>query len=166
MSRNFYIVPTAPQQASKTARFGTDNTTANNFDYKEMGKIVKLTGDSQYNLAAAGDEIEGFITSIEQATQNGWSIGGFYAREYAWVLADGLQATAGTGAIAVGDYVLCGTVTAKGTALAGKGLAKVVKATSQTTSKTTPFAWRCVSLGPVGTGAVATAIVIERAASN
>ena len=43
--------------------------------------------------------------------------------------ADGLQATAGTGAIAVGDYVVAGTATAKGTALTV--YPKVCKATVQ-----------------------------------
>jgi hypothetical protein len=69
---------------------------------------------------------------------------------------DGSQA-AGTGAIAIGDYVVAGAVVAKGTGLSG--YPKVRKATSQTPG---PFAWRVVSLGTAGTGAVGTVGVIER----
>ena len=69
---------------------------------------------------------------------------------------DGLQATPGTGAIALGDYVVCGTVVAKGTSLAG-AYPKVCKATTQTGMY---FAWRVVSLD--GTTAVGQTALIER----
>lgn len=163
MSRSHFIVPTAPTEASMTVRLGAGNAAVNRFDLKEQGKAVKLVGESQYDLCAAGDEIEGFVTSVEAAPQNGWSIGGITLEDLRWATADGLQGTPGTGAIAVGDYVLAGTITAKGTALTQ--YAKVTKATTQATVKASPFNWRVVSLGPVGTGAVGTAIVIKRQAS-
>jgi hypothetical protein len=59
--------------------------------------------------------------------------------------------------IAAGDYVVAGSITALGTALAD--FPKVCKATSQGTQK---FLWRVMSLGDVGTGAVGTTIVIKR----
>ena len=163
MSRAHRIVPTAPTEASLTVRLGGGNALNDRFDIKEQGKAVKLVGESRYDLCAAGDEIEGFITSVEAATQDGYSIGGVATEDLRWATADGLQATAGTGAIAVGDYVLAGTATAKGTALTQ--YAKVVKATTQANVKASPFNWRVVSLGPAGTGAVGTAIVIARASS-
>jgi len=49
-------------------------------------------------------------------------------------ICDGLQATAGTGTIAVGDYVVCGTVVAAGTALTTTTGPKVCKATVQPTA--------------------------------
>lgn len=160
MSRSHFIVPTAPTDASMTVRLGAGNSLGDRFDLKEQGKAVKLVAESRYDLCAAGDEIEGFITSVEAATQNGFSIGGIVQEDLQWVTADGLQATPGTGVIAIGDYVLAGTITAKGTALSQ--YAKVTKATTQANVKASPFNWRVVSLGPVGTGAVGTAIVIKR----
>lgn len=162
MTRAHRIVPVAPTEASITVRLGAGQGSANNFDLKEERKFVKLVGESRYDLCAVGDEIEGAITSVEAATQDGYTIGGVNkCGEARWATADGLQATPGVGVIAVGDYVLAGTATAKGTALTQHG--KVVKATNQATAKTSPYNWRVVSLGPVGTGAVGTAIVIERA---
>ena len=163
MSRAHRIVPTVPTEASVTVRLGAGNTTSDNFDLKEQAKAVKLVGESRYDLCAAGDEIEGFITSVEMATQDGFTIGGVTFENMRWATADGLQATPGTGVIAVGDYVLAGTITAKGTALTQ--YAKVVKATTQATVKASPYNWRVMSLGPAGTGAVGTAIVIKRAAT-
>ena len=109
-------------------------------------------------LAAAGDTIEGIISSSnypEQGTVDGFSIGGIYRTGYKEVTFDGLQATPGTGVVAIGDYVVTGTVTAKGTAL--PGVLKVTKATAQTA----PFKARVVSLGKAGTGAVGTVGVVE-----
>lgn len=157
MARNHFIRPTAPSKASLTVRLGTAATPVANFSDKELNKTVKLAGESQFALTAVGDKIEGFVTSVEQATQNGWSIGGVVDEGIAWAIADGLQATAGTGTIAVGDYVVAGSATALGTALTG-GFAKVCKATTQTN---TGFAWRVVSLGEAGTGAVGTTIVVQ-----
>jgi len=70
---------------------------------------------------------------------------------------DGLQATPGTGAVAIGDYVVTGTPVAKDTALTG--YPKVCKATAVGTAII--FKWRVVSLGTAGTGAVGTTGVIE-----
>lgn len=162
MSRDHRIVPTAPTDSSKTVRLGAGNTLGDRFDLKEQGKAVKLVAESRYDLCAVGDEIEGFITSVEAATQNGYSIGGIAQEDLQWATADGIQGTPGTGTILVGDYVLAGTATAKGTALTQ--YAKVVKATTQANVKASPYSWRVESLGPVGTGAVGTAIVIRRQA--
>lgn len=140
-----------------TARLGAGTGAGNNVDDKEVGKAVKLVGDSQYNLCTAGDQLEGFVTSVEVATQDGYSIGsvGYEGRKE--VTFDGLQATPGTGTVAVGDYVVAGTVVAKGTALSAP--VKVCKATTQTGMY---FAWRVVSLGSAGTGAVGTTGIISR----
>ncbi len=144
-----------------TARLGAGTGASNNIDDRELNKLVKLVGESRYNLTADGDEIEGFIYSVEPATLDGYSIGSVQRYGRQEVVADGVQATPGTGTIAVGDYVVTGTVVAKGTALTGAG-PKVCKATTQADVKNSPFAWRVVSLGSAGTGAVGTTIVIER----
>ncbi len=158
MAKQHYFMPTGATPRVVPVRLGVAASTAENLSTADEGKLIKLAGESRYNLCAAGDAIEGSIYSVEPATSQGWSVGGRIEPMGAmYASADGLQATPGTGAIAVGDYVVAGTITAKGTALAT--YPKVCKATSQTPGA---FAWRVMSLGTVGTGAVGTTIVIER----
>lgn len=140
-----------------TARLGAGTGSANWLSDKDVGKFVKLAGDSRYNLGVVGDEIEGRISSYEAATQDAYSIGGVMQEGRFEVTFDGLQASAGAGVIAVTDYVVCGTPVAKGTALVVP--ARVCKATAA--GNTLNFKWRVVSLGAAGTGAVGTTGVIE-----
>lgn len=142
---------------AKTVRLGAGTGAANNLTDKEIGKPVKLVAESRFDLCASGDQIEGFIAAVETATQDGYTIGSYVDEGYKEVTFDGLQATPGTGAIAIGDYVVAGTAVAKGTAL--NGPMKVCKATTQTGMY---HAWRVVSLGTAGSGAVGTTGLIER----
>lgn len=142
-------------EALITARLGSASGSANYMTDLELGKPVKMVGDSQYNLSAAGDQIEGFIQAVETYTADDFSIGSVQCCDRKRVTLDGLQATPGTGTCAIGDYVVTGTVVAKGTALTNPP--KVCKATVQTGMY---FAWRIVSLE--GTGAVGQFAVIER----
>ena len=87
---------------------------------------------------------------------DGFSIGGIISTGYKEVTFDGLQATPGIGVVAIGDYVLTGTVVAKGTALTAA--LKVTKATSQAPGA---YKARVVSLGQAGTGAVGTVGTVE-----
>jgi hypothetical protein len=170
MSKAHYITPLVPQDPAQTVRFGTN---AAQFVPADAGKLVKLAAESQYNLCAAGDPIEGVIAAVDNATSGGHSIGSIYKRGAILAVADGLQATPGTGTLAVGDYVVAGSITALGTALTS--YPKVCKATMQPgvteaaaagdvndQLKVAMFPWRVVSLGSAGTGAVGTTIVIER----
>ena len=138
-----------------TARLGAGSGSANYVTDVEIGKPVKLVGDSQYGLCAAGDQIEGYIAAVETYTADDFSIGSVQFEGRKRVTLDGLQATPGTGTCAIGDYVVAGTAVAKGTALTVP--MKVCKATTQTGMY---FAWRIVSLE--GTGAVGQIAVIER----
>lgn len=140
-----------------TARLGAGTGTANNHSDLEVGKFVKLVGESRYDLCAVGNEIEARISGVEAATQDGYTIGTIQPEGRFAVTFDGLQGTPGTGAVAAGDYVVTGTPVAKGTALTAP--AKVCKATGAAT--TLNFKWRVVSLGTAGTGAVGTQGVIE-----
>lgn len=160
MAGKHFLQPTVPEKAVLAVRLGANTDEAARYKDSEVGKIVKLIGDSNYGLAAAGDPIEGFIRSVEVAPADGYSIGGVQEDGRERVELAGSQA-AGTGAIAVGDYVVTGAVTAKNTALPS-GFAKVAKATDQAAAAAAPFKWRVVSLGPVGTGAVGTFGVIAR----
>lgn len=111
-----------------TARLGTAGS-ANRYTDTEIGKAVKLSGDSAYVLASAGNKIEGFVRSMEVASLDDFSIGTVQNEDRKSVVLDGLEATPGTGTINVGDYVVVGTAVAKDTALTGD--VKVCKATNQ-----------------------------------
>lgn len=153
-----------------TARLGAGAGAANQVDDKEVGKPVKLIADSLYNLCVAGDSIEGYVASVEGATADGFTMCTVVNENRKQVTFDGLQATPGTGTVAVGDYVVTGTAPVKGTALTGP--MKVCKATLQPSSvpatlteagsmvKNSMFAWRIVSMNT--TGAVGGVGVIER----
>lgn len=154
----FNIVETIYSEKVKTVRLGTTGA-GNQYGYEEIGKAVKLSGESAYVLCAAGDPIEGIVSSSnypDQGTVDGFAIGGIISTGYKEVTFDGLQATPGTGVVAIGDYVLTGTVVAKGTALTAA--LKVTKATSQTPGA---YKARVVSLGQAGTGAVGTVGTVE-----
>lgn len=134
-----------------TTRLGTKAAPLKSVD---NGKFLKLAAESQYNLAADGDMIEGFQTSSEidnQGTVEGFAIGGVCHR--------GLKEVTFNTVCAIGDYVTVGTVVAAGTKLAGPPGVK--KATDQDEAKAAPFKARVVSLGKAATGAVGTVGVIE-----
>lgn len=140
-----------------TARLGDSTTPATSLlNDADVGKFVKLIGDSQYGLCAVGNEIEGVMSTVNTATADGYAIGGFREEGRAAVTLDGLQATPGTGVIAVGDYVVAGTVVARNTALGGVK-PKVCKATAAGSAMI--FKWRVVSLD--GTTAVGQTGLIE-----
>lgn len=157
MSKLHYIVPTAPAKTPFTARLGATGS-ANNYSTLDEGKPVKLAAESQYNLTAAGDEIEGFILGVDTATAGGFSIGSVVEDGQFNVTFDGIQATPGTGTVAIGDYVVTGTIVARGTALTV--FPRVCKATNA--GNTLNYKWRVVSLGTAGSGAVSTSGVIKR----
>ena len=155
----FLMVETTHSDKVVTARVGTTGTPLKNVD---SGKAVKLIATSNYGLCAAGDAIEAVLSTSNygsQGTVDGFAIGGVIPKTFKAVTFDGLQATPGTGTIAVGDYVVTGTVVAAGTALTGP--LKVTKATDQAAAKAAPFKARVVSLGDVGTGAAGTKGLVE-----
>lgn len=175
MSTAQYIRPSGPSHDSEAVRLGGATAdAAGRLTDADIYKLVKFAGTDRYDLCVAGDIIEGAITSVDPATAQGFAIGGVNKFDKMTVIADGLQATPGTGVIAAGDFVVCGTPVAKGTRL-GNTFAKVCKATVQ--PGTTPAdlaaagvqlnmlakgAWRVVSLLESATGVVGTKLTIER----
>ncbi len=158
----------------ETVRFGT---TSNKFTDADKGKAVKLAADSQFNLCALGDPIEGFCIGLQSATSDGFTLGSYQDDSNKIVTYDGAEAT-GTGTAAIGDYVVAGTPVALNTALStDTGYQRVRTAKATTFPGAVPanvaeagrqaqlavYAWRIVSLGTAGTGAVGTRIVIQRA---
>lgn len=157
----FQITETTQSYPIKTVRLGQAGA-GNQYTALEVGKAVKLTAESRYELCATGDAIEAVVSTSELALQgpvDGYAIGGIASRGYKYVTFDGLQATPGTGSVTVGSYVLVGTVVPLGTALPGP--LKVVQATNQANAMAAPYKARIVSLGAVGTGAAGTTGVIE-----
>lgn len=141
----------------KTARIADDSVGAQPLADADVGKFVKLKFSSQYGLCAVGDEIEGVLASgPDNALHNGFPLATVREDGRVKVMLDGLQATPGTGVIALGDYVVAGTVTARGTALPAQP--KVCKATAAATSIVQ--LWRVVHL--YGTTAVGQLALIER----
>ena len=152
----FLIVPTITDEEPITARLGASNAKLADAD---KGKFVKLTAESEFDLCAAGDDLEGYVLSVNAAPQDGFAIGSIARDGNFSVTLDGAQATPGTGNIAVGDYVVCGTVVARGTKLTAPP--KVCKATDQTAAKASPYACRVLSIGGATTGTPGTVAVVE-----
>lgn len=140
-----------------TARLGDGASGVSLLADADVGKFVKIIGDSQYGLAAVGNEIEGLVSSgPEGSTYDGFAVGTVRKNGRVLVTLDGLQATPGTGVVAVGDFVVAGTVTARGTLLPGNP--KVCKATAAATGLV--YKWRVVAL--YGTTAVGQTALIEK----
>ena len=157
-----------------TARLGAgsvNSTPANAYTDKEIGKFAKLSGTDAYVLCAVGDPIQAVITAVESYTADDFSMGSVDTEGRKRVLLDGSQA-AGTGSIAIGDYVVCGTPVAKDTALTISTPPKVRKATNQPGAVPADltaagqqalnaiFAWRLISFDSAG--AVGDFGIIER----
>ena len=136
-----------------TARLGgkTDGTRLTKLD---IGKALKLSGDSAFVLAGAGDPIEAFVTSVEtdQGLMDGYHIGG--------TCSVGMKNATVVGAVvAIGDYVTAAAQGNVNTKLAGP--MPVTKAADQAIAKAAPNRARVVSLGDVGTGAAGTVVVLK-----
>ena len=144
-----------------TVRLGNTGA-ANLYSDSEVGKIAKLVAPARYVLAAAGNPIEAIITSVNAGgTTDGYSIGGVVKRGAKEVILDGLQATPGTGTVALGDLVVTGSVVAKDTSLQTgtfKQSPKVCKATAQTPGLVN---WRVEDLLD-GNGSVGSRAIIVR----
>lgn len=156
----FQVKSTINSFVTMTVRLGAGTGSANWCNDNDKGKWIKIAAESRYDLCAAGDDIEGWITSVDTGPSDNYSTGGRSRGGLVDVTFDGLQATPGTGVVTIGDYVVCGTVVARNTTLTTK-YAKVCTATTQATAKSSPYALRVISLGTAGTGAVGTFGVAE-----
>ena len=97
----------SPYTPDRVELIGTNAKQASSVD---IGKAVKLSGDAVV-VCADGEEIYGFVASVEAGSKNGYSIGA--------VVADaGRECWANdeAGGLAVGDLVVAGTAVALGTA--------------------------------------------------
>lgn len=140
MATKFEITETIHSEPVHTVRLGDTGTGV--YTDTEVGKAVKLTAASRYELCDAGDPIEGVISSVNGGTFDGYSVGGIVSSGYKAVTLDG--------AIAIGEYVVTGTVVAEGTALTGP--LKVIKATDQAAAAAAPFKARLVQAESTAVG--------------
>lgn len=112
----FQVRPTVGAVA-ETYRMGTKEAPLVDAD---RGKAVKLAGESRVDLAGSGDQIFGFVSSIESGTQDGFKIGGVLTHDYAEV---------DTGALEVGTLVVVDSNPASGTT--GKTVVKAYAAPAE-----------------------------------
>lgn len=149
------VVP-LPDDATQNAALGVNP--AGKLTDKDIGKALKLIGDSRYGVVADGDEIEAVLLSIEPFTVNdGYGFGTIQTKERV------VASNAGAGAIAVGATVLAAAQPAVGTEITTltTGTQTGVKPTPVKAGAPTKFLWRVVSLLG-GNGGVGTTILIER----
>jgi hypothetical protein len=143
---NFTELVNDPLPQIESAALGPNSST--NFVENDVGKIVKVAAASNYVLATAGDEIEGFVKSVEPYTVNdGYSFGsvqrtGRFTAEVG---------STETGTVVAGTLVVTDTQAALGTA----GLPQVQSGTP------TQFLWRCIRIVS-GTGASGDKVLLER----
>ena len=92
-----------------TARTADGTGAPNQLTDADTGKFLKLAGDSQYGLCGVGNEIGVLVAANYPAQADGFHLGSVAVDGRVRVTLDGLQATPGTGVIAVGDYVVAST---------------------------------------------------------
>lgn len=157
MPKRLLITPTIHSEKTRTVNLGKKATQL--YTNKEIGKAVKLTGPGTYELCAAGDKIEGIITSSEYSTTGAsrgeMSVGGIVCSGYFEVVS--------TVKLAAGDFVVAGAQPAFGTPLPGIGSGGVpaLPVDKAGASPTAPFLARVVDLGDRGTGDAGTICVAE-----
>lgn len=119
------------------------------FTSKDVGKAVKRGTVQNFVPVAGGNEIEGFVTSVEVMTVNdGFSFGGV---QRGGTIQAAIGANQGATPAAVNDYVVADTPVALGTA----GLAQVKTGTPA------KFLWRIIRIIS-GTGAAGSVVLLER----
>lgn len=115
----------------------------------DVGKPVKMGSAQNYVVCSAGDDIEGFVVSIEANTVNdGFSFGSVIRNKRMLAQVDAAQ----TGTLAVGEYAVAGASSALGT----KDTYPKVKEGSPS-----HFHWRCIRIVS-GTGAAGDLVLLEK----
>ena len=114
MAQRVKLVPTIGAEIPNldfTALLGTDTTQSVTFTDKDIGKAVKLLGDSRFGLCADGDEIAGQLQTVEpNQTSGGYKVGTIRAVNSPLFDAAVVGAT-----VAVGDEVVAAPQAAIGT---------------------------------------------------
>lgn len=158
----FLLQPLVNSMEVITVRLGAGTGTANYFNDNDKQKFIKWVADSRYDLCAIGDEIEGWVSSVDVAPSDQYSTGGRAQGGLIAVALEGLQAS-GTGTLPLGSWLVAGTPIARNTAMP-LGAPNVRAATDQSITGIARIgvnACRLLSWGKAGTGAVGTIGVAE-----
>jgi len=131
-----------PYKPDYTENLG-DNT--GQYSDQDIGKAVKYSGSTMV-LCADGDEIVGFVTSVEPGTKDGHSIGA--------VRKEGrMEALDEAGSLTVGTAVVAGTAGTLGT---------LAKQNVKAAAGATVFTWVVIETGVGGTSGAGSTIIVER----
>lgn len=146
MAYQFRVLTAEPVRLNVvSSKLGPDAATK--YTMTEVGKAMKMAGSGNYVLCADGDEVEGFMDSLEPMTQDGFSFGGVANPSSG----QRVECKVGGATVLVfGDLIVAGVQAAVGT----NSLPVVKKGTP------TKFLWRVISL--FGAGAIGSTVVIER----
>lgn len=129
-----------------SSKLGTGTIKYTDLDKK---KAVKLGAFGNHVLCVAGDEIDGFIDSVDAATAGGYTFGGVARGTRGFRVEAEVGSGHGSTAMVVGDYVVADAQLAVGT----KGLPKVKKGT--------PIVNRYRVMTVIGDGLAGSTVVLE-----
>lgn len=145
-----------PVVTAKLGAAGTYYTDA------ERGKAVKLIGDGNYGVCAAGDEIEGFVSSIENFTADNQTVGSVRVGPSG----NKKEAFIATAGWAIGNYVVADAQAALGTyndaAQFPRPRVKLTADQVAATISALKFKWRIIAVLANAVGAANSVVVIER----
>ncbi|MBI0182049.1 hypothetical protein H3V11_08870 [Snodgrassella sp. W8158] len=105
-----FILSIVAEHNSRNTITNTFGTLDSKFTNEDHNKAVKRTDSTAMQLCEEGDEIEGFVESVEPGTQDGYSYGTcvrYASLVRMFVTGQDLK---------IGDYVVCGAQTAPGVA--------------------------------------------------
>ena len=120
---DFNLLTHSPERLNViSAKLGPDVNTK--YSDKDKKKPLKAQAGGRYVLCSDGDELDGFLDSVEAATQDGYSFGGV-ARGNVGFRVEAQVAAAVVTPLVFGDLVVAGAQLAVGT----KGLPQVKKGT-------------------------------------
>lgn len=111
----FNVLTHSPERLNViSSKLGPDAATK--YTDKDKRKAVKLGPVGNHVLCVGGDELEGFIDSVDAATSGGFSFGGVARGNRGFRVEAQVGANQGVTAMAVGDLVVADTQLAVGTA--------------------------------------------------
>lgn len=111
----FQVLTHSPERLNViSSKLGPDAATK--YTDKDKRKAVKLGPVGNHVLCVAGDELEGFIDSVEPATSGGFSFGGVARGNRGFRVEAQVGAGQGATAMKVGDFVVADAQLPVGTA--------------------------------------------------
>ncbi len=159
MKFNFRALTQSPERLNVvTAKLGADS---DNSGFKDIdtGKPMKMGTAGNFQICAAGDEIEGWLDNVDGGpTADGMTIGGVASGNRGLRVRAYLAAAANANVL---DYVVAGTNAAIGAAHAsGLGVVKPAFESDGTTKKTSN--WRIIAFENDAAAGFNTIAVLER----